>query len=396
MMPEKILMVDDEPALLEGYQRILRGDFHIETAIGPQHALAAISANAPYAVIVSDMQMPGMNGIEFLSRVKTISPDTVRVMLTGQRAIQTAMDAINENHIFRFLTKPCQKETLASALTAALKQFRLVMTEKELLDNTLKATIAALTEVLSLVNPAAFSRAQRLQRYVSHVVSSLKLRHPWRFEVAAMMSQMGCVTLDPHTIDALYAGAPLTPDEQASYDAHPAIGQELLKNIPRMEPIAWMIAHQNRPAPVEDDIANRDKAETRLGAEILHAALEFDEWLRKGKSRTEAGTLVARRNRHLDQKVFLALVELEPEKQDVAVRTCTLEELSPGMILDEDVRTGHGLLIAAQAQEVTPFLMQRLKNFHAKNAIQGTVRVSLPGPPHATGSAPQSAAGAEG
>jgi CheY-like chemotaxis protein len=387
-MQEKILMVDDEPAVLQGYRRLLHGEFLIETAVGAKEALAAINANGPYAVVVSDMQMPGMNGIEFLSWVKNISPETIRVMLTGQRTMETAISAVNEGHIFRFLAKPCNKETLARTLTAGLEQFRLVMTEKDLLDKTLKASIGVLTEVLSLANPAAFSRAQRLQRYVSHVVSVLKLQHPWRFEVAAMMSQLGCVALDSQTIDAAYAGQPLAAEEQARYDFHPAIGQSLLENIPRMKPIGWMIAHQNQPASVDGDLGDREMADMRVGADILRAALTFDKLLRQGKSRTEAANLIARQHKHLDQKILLALVELEPEKQDVVVRTCTIEELSAGMILDQDIRAHTGLLIAAKAQEVTPFLQQRLKNFQAKGAIENTVKVTLPPQPAGSGLSP--------
>src|SRR5262245_27435755 len=102
-MNEKILCVDDEPNILEGYQRSLRKDFQIEIATGGTEGLEAMTRNGPYAVIVSDMRMPGMDGVQFLSRVKDISPDTVRVMLTGNADQQTAIEAVNEGSIFRFL-----------------------------------------------------------------------------------------------------------------------------------------------------------------------------------------------------------------------------------------------------------------------------------------------------
>lgn len=208
-MPEKILMVDDEDAVLVGYQRMFRNEFQIDTAPGGAAALAALEATGPYAVVVSDMRMPEMDGAKFLTKVKVLAPDTIRIMLTGDADVRSAVTAVNEGSIFRFLTKPCNKDTLAKALTAGLMQYRLLTAEKDLLENTLQGSIQVLTEVLSLVNPAAFGRALRVRRYIHQVATRMTLASPWRFEVAAMMSQLGCVTLHPETIEAVYAGRPL-------------------------------------------------------------------------------------------------------------------------------------------------------------------------------------------
>jgi CheY-like chemotaxis protein len=377
-MSEKILLVDDEVAILEGYQRLMHRDFHTDIAVGGPGALIALENNGPYAVVVSDMRMPEMDGAQLLAKVKALSPDTIRVMLTGNADMQTAVSAVNEGSIFRFLTKPCTKETLAKTLTASLVQYRLVIAEKELLEQTLSGSIHVLTEVLSLVNPAAFGRAVRLRRYIHHIVSRLSLGSPWRFEVAAMMSQLGCVTIDPETIDAVYAGRKLTPEEQARYDAHPLVARDLLTSIPRMEPIAWMIAHQNHPAPVEGDVADREMADMRRGAEILRAALAFDEFLRKDGSKTEALHRLSRRHKDLDPRVLQALVEFEPDAEEIEVCAEAIDELSPGMVLHEDVRTSSGSLIVAKGQEITFPLVLRLKNLRAKGLLSSSVNIAVP------------------
>ena len=160
-MTEKILCVDDEPNVLQACRRQLRKRFHIETADGGEQALQAIAGQDPYAVIVSDMRMPGMDGIQFLARAKELTPNSVRIMLTGNSDQQTAIEAVNEGNIFRFLTKPCPAESLAKAIAAGVEQYRLVTAEKELLEKTLRGSIKVLTEVLSLVNPTAFGRAAR-------------------------------------------------------------------------------------------------------------------------------------------------------------------------------------------------------------------------------------------
>src|SRR5271169_6258820 len=79
----QILFVDDDVNILEAFQRQFRKRFSIHTADGPRKGLDLISANGPYAVIVSDLCMTGMTGIQFLSKTREASPDSVRILLTG-------------------------------------------------------------------------------------------------------------------------------------------------------------------------------------------------------------------------------------------------------------------------------------------------------------------------
>jgi response regulator RpfG family c-di-GMP phosphodiesterase len=376
-MPEKILMVDDEDAVLVGYQRMFRNEFQIETAPGGAAALAALEASGPFAVVVSDMRMPEMDGTQLLRKVKLLAPDAVRIMLTGDADVRSAVTAVNEGSIFRFLTKPCNKDTLAKALTAGLMQYRLLTAEKDLLENTLQGSIQVLTEVLSLVNPAAFGRALRARRYIHQVATRMALASPWRFEVAAMMSQLGCVTLHPETIEAVYAGRALPPDEQKRFDAHPGVARDLLSKIPRMEPIAWMIAHQNDSAPIGGDIAKVATADMRLGANMLRATLAFDELVTKGLTQSEAASRLSRQHADFDPRIFQALVELDAGKSKMEVRSCDIDELiSYDMVLEEEMRTKTGMLLVAKGQDITPTLILKLKNFLEKGAIGRKVLIS--------------------
>jgi response regulator RpfG family c-di-GMP phosphodiesterase len=378
LISELILLVDDEPNVLLGYERVLHSDFKTHTAVGGAAALNSIRTRGPYAVVLSDMRMPEMDGIEFLTKAKHLAPDATRIMLSGYADMKTALSAVNEGNIFRFLTKPCSKEILAGTLTAGLAQHRLVVSEKELLEKTLTGSLTVLSEVLSMASPAAFSRAMRLRRYMSHIMTTLSTANRWKFEVAAMLSQLGCVTMVAETIDAVYSGKPLSPKEQALYDTHPRIASDLLQNIPRMESVAWMIAHQNQPITVDGDLGSREMAEMRLGAEFLQAILAFDTLLRRGNSRTEAAIKITRQHPDLDQRIFMALVEVEPEDSKKEKRTCRIEELAAGMIIDEEIRTDTGLLVVARYQEVSPFLILKLRNYHQKGAIIGDILVTLP------------------
>ncbi len=122
-MTDKILLVDDDPSILHGYRRSLRKRFRMDMANGAGEALDAIEQKGPFAVVVSDMKMPGMDGLQLLSRLKEIYPDTVRIMLTGNADQKTAVDAVNEGKVLKFLTKPCSPETLAAAIDAGLSQY---------------------------------------------------------------------------------------------------------------------------------------------------------------------------------------------------------------------------------------------------------------------------------
>lgn len=374
-MTNRILLVDDDPLVLDGYRRSLGRDFLLETAAGPQDALPLVEQKGPYAVVVSDMRMPGMSGIEFLAKVKARFPDTVRIILTGNADVQTAIDSINEGNIFRFLVKPCGREVMGKSLTAGLLQYRLVTAEKGLLEQTLSGSIQVLTEVLSLVNPAAFGRAERARRYIRHVAQAMHLENSWQYEVAAMLSQLGCVTLPSETIEAVYSGQALTPEQEAQYAEHPSIAYGLLSKIPRLEPIAWMIGHQHRPIPKDGD---PEQVEMRRGAEILRLILTYEDAIQKGKSRHEAAHLLARLNPRVSSTFFEALVSLDPAAEEHPVKTCRIDELANGMIIQQEVRAEDGTLVISKGQEVTATMIFRLKHLHARRAVPSSLLVSMP------------------
>src|ERR1035438_9616095 len=158
-MMDKILFVDDESLALSGYQRLLHRGFDVGIALDAEQGLASIQKNGPYAVVIPDMRMPGMNGAQFLSQVRQKAPDTVRMLLTGYTDLDAAMDAVNDGNIFRFLTKPCEKDLLVKAITSGVEQYRLVRIEKDLLEKTLRGSIRVLTDVLSAASPETFGRS---------------------------------------------------------------------------------------------------------------------------------------------------------------------------------------------------------------------------------------------
>ena len=134
-MRTKVLLVDDDEMLLAGLKRQLRNNFRLETAISGEVAVKMVEENGPYAVVVSDYMMPGMNGIEFLSQVKLTNPDTIRIMLTGSADMATAIKAVNEGSIYKFHPKPCPAETLSEAIRSGINEYQKITIDQTQLKN---------------------------------------------------------------------------------------------------------------------------------------------------------------------------------------------------------------------------------------------------------------------
>lgn len=129
-MSQKILFVDDEPSALDGYKRLLHGKFEVSTATGGAEGLETIEKEGPFAIVISDMRMPGMSGADFLAEVRRQTPDTVRMLLTGHSDMHDVIEAVNRGNIFHFLTKPCAHDLMLAAINSGLDQYRTVMEER--------------------------------------------------------------------------------------------------------------------------------------------------------------------------------------------------------------------------------------------------------------------------
>jgi CheY-like chemotaxis protein len=380
MATKRILFVDDEPLLLDTTAELLQGLYEVTTAVGPVKGIEAVERDGPFAVVVSDMRMPGMSGPAFLSRVREICPDTVRVMLTGCNDIETATQAINEGQIFRFLTKPCPYDQMMATLDACLEQYRLLRAERELLEGTLSGSIQVLSEILALVNPDAFGQASRIRRYIRHMARQLDLKDLWQFELAGLLSQIGCVAISPEILRKTWAGDSLTPDEDAMLASHPAVGRALLARIPRMEVIARIIGRQRAAAPTAAaPLEEGDTPTVVLGGSMLMTALELDQRLAQGRSLESALAGMACRPDLYPAHLLKTLETLKPIGQDWVPRLVHVRQLETFMVLDEDVRARNGFLLAAKGHEVTTPLIHRLRSFRLGIGVVEPFRVLMPG-----------------
>jgi response regulator RpfG family c-di-GMP phosphodiesterase len=378
---DKILFVDDEPALLGSYERLLRREFEVHIAESGERGLESIQKNGPYAVVISDMRMPEMSGDQFLAQVRQRAPDTVRMLLTGYSDVDATKAAVNDGHIFSFLTKPCAREVLTKAISIGAEQYHLMVNERELLEKTLMGSIQVLMDVLSTTSREAYGRSVRIARYVRHLVDIFGLPSPWRFEAAAMLSQLGCVTLDADLIQRVFAGDILAPEDQVRYDAHPQAARHLLASIPRLEAIAWMIGQQ-LTKQIPDDVPGvplSSVEEIVMGAKVLKLAVAFD-YLRTTKSLSETEAISRLRERQVEfsQELLDALAQLKQEASKAELRKVATSNLTSGMILDHEIRNRQGALLVPAGHEVTFVLAMKLRNLSRAGMIAKEIMAFVP------------------
>jgi response regulator RpfG family c-di-GMP phosphodiesterase len=377
-MTEKVLVVDDEINILDGIRRHLRKRFLIETALGSKEGLAALAKNGPYAVILSDLRMPDMDGIQFLTCVKEKSPDTVRMMLTGNADLGDTIHAVNQGNVFRFFSKPCPVDVLERGIEQGLRQYRLVTAERELLQKTLKGSIKVLTEILSLINPEAFGRSSRIKRTVKELASRMGVSELWQFEMAAMLSQVGWVILPEEALGKLYRGQAITDEESQLFRQHPMIASNLLSNIPRMEGVAEIILYQEKHFDGSGDpVDDRQGKTIPLGARILKAALDFDVLEVNGTPSHQALRGLKDRQGWYDPAVLQAMEAFLGGESRRTVKELSLRELTSNMILAEDIYTMKGQLLISKGQEVNAVLINRLMNFAKTTGIREPIHVSV-------------------
>ncbi|KUG27539.1 hypothetical protein ASZ90_002617 [hydrocarbon metagenome] len=369
MDKSRVLFVDDDPEMLASYRRIFRKKYDVQTAEGPAEGLAALDGPGRFAVIVSDLRMPGMDGVAFLEGVRRKSPDTVRIMLTGYADVTAAVAAVNASKVFSFLTKPCPEDSLEAAVAAGLRQYQLVVAEKELLRGTVRGTIRLLTDLLAMVNPEAFGKSSRVKRLVMDLAQYMGLPDPWRLELAAMLSQIGCAALPRDILRKAYQGRPLSGNYAFEFAMHPKVAADLIANIPRLKEVAEIVSYQEK----RYDGGGLPPGETKgeaipQGARLLKAALDFDTLERmaatSGKFDEPAQKALERmRGRHgwYDPAVLDALESMINFPDGFERAHLFLNQLRPGMLLDQEILDMKGGVLMSKGQELGTMTIKKLR-----------------------------------
>jgi len=377
-MNAEVLFVDDDVNVLQGYQRALRRQFKIETVDSGAAALALLDDGRHFAVIVSDMRMPGMDGLELLRSVKSRTGDIVRIMVTGNTDQQTAVAAINEGDVYRFLTKPCDPDVLVKTIQDAIEQYRLIQAERELLEGTLAGAVGALSETLALVNAEAFGRIDRMKVLLNAIAPAVGFGPPWKTEVMATLSQLGCVILPDGALRKLSRGQKLTEEENQLYEMHPSMGCNMIEKIPRLGDVAEAIRYQLKnfdgSGVPHDKLAG---VAIPLGARLLKLITDLIAAESTGLTAAEAMDKLRQQAAFYDPELLQALGRhLGVSKLAKTVRL-SVAMLAPGMVMASDLLTRNGNLLLRTGQKLTDTSRERLMNLVGDGVIEDGIEVQL-------------------
>ncbi|MEO8450555.1 MAG: HD domain-containing phosphohydrolase [Gemmatimonadota bacterium] len=375
----RVLCVDDEAPILTGLQRVLRRRYDLVTASNLTEAMDRLRGPA-FAVVVSDLRMPGGSGIELLTRIREQFPDATRMLLTGYADVQAAAAAVNEGQVFRFLTKPCPTDILVKAIDAGIEQHRLVTSERVLLEETLHGSVKALIDVLALAQPQAFGRATRIKTLVSSLADLIGIKDRWQLDVAAMLSQIGAVSLPPAVLDGLLHGRELSAAEMRLVDAIPTVAAGLIENIPRLEAVHQILVNHDAPFVVAG--ANRPAGkQVPLGARLLRVALDYDDLVTRGHTPNDALSRLGAREGRYDPDVLTDLQSVIGADAQRTIAEIRFSDVEEGMIFADNVLAADGTLLVARGQEASAGLVSRIQNFWNDLALRGPVRIVLAPPP---------------
>jgi response regulator RpfG family c-di-GMP phosphodiesterase len=382
MPNETILLVDDEVKVLSSLTRsLLEEDFgEIKTAQNGLEALGIIKKIPNLAVIVSDYHMPGINGIDFLAQVCSLSPDTTCILLTGAADLEMAVDAVNRGNLFRFLIKPCSSEVFITAVKDGIRQNQLITGERELLSKTLNGSIKVMIDILSVLNPDIFAKASRLRNLGRDLASALGIpEQSWEIELAALLCQVGAVTIPRNILLKWQTGGVLDDSERDMVKTIPRMGKQLIKNIPRLENIANAVGYQDctytrrisADAPTGENIP--------LIARILKIVVDFDRFKDNAYKTPAAFQAMLKRESEYDphildifgKKVLRIETQLTGKLGNAKLgeKEIYVEDLKLGMVLTRDIIDKNRILIVAKDTIITEVLMYKLINYFRSQSL---------------------------
>jgi response regulator RpfG family c-di-GMP phosphodiesterase len=404
--PQTVLCVDDEPNILASLRRTLRNcGCEVVTANGALEALE-LMRRAPADVVVSDMRMPGMDGVQLLEQIQIDWPDAARILLTGHAEMSSTVAAINRGRIFRYISKPWDEAELVAAVRQGLELTslqrdrvrleELTLTqnlelralneglEQRVLDRTdelghsnkkLKqgflTSIKVFSNLLELRGGGMIGHGRRVANLARSVARSMALSDPEIQDlfIAGLLHDIGHIGLP----DALLTKsvARLSPEELVQYRQHPLVGEQSLMPLEDLQSVAALIhAHHERfdGRGYPDGKAGRD---IPLGSRILAVVDTYDE-LQEGHlggakpTAQEARVLMQQdQGSQFDPEVlqiFLQITQTQrrPEKSDHIVSS---DELLPLMVLASDLISPQGVLLLTAGHRLTDSLIRRIRTF---------------------------------
>ena len=377
-MNNKILCVDDEESILKGFQLNLRKDFELHLASNGVEGLEVFDREQGFALVLSDMRMPQMDGATMLSEIKKRDPEVVTVLLTGHTDFESAMSAVNEGSIFRMLSKPCPPEMLIQVLNDGLAQHDLIKSKRILLDQTLRGAVDALAQSLSTVKPLFFGRAQRVRRIANELAEMIKLEDAWRVDIASIFSQLAYISLPESVSEDVYYKKDLTSSVKEMVRRFPDDTQKLIEKIPGLEEVGEIL----EKLAIQHRFETEDGSGIRKAASILRVALDFDYYEEQGHDRSLIVQTLKSRKEEYDPEITECLSQLlVVAEQKYRLEEILIRKLEIGMRLAQELRLSDGLLVASSGTDVDRQLLRVIRNYSscfAESPFPKKIQVTVP------------------
>lgn len=371
--PHRILMVDDEPNVLSAYRRTLGRCFPVVCAEGGAAGLAALESEGPFSVIVTDMRMPQMNGLEFIQTAREKSKDSVYLMLTGNADQQTAVDAINTGNIFRFLSKPCTVEQLVSSVKAGIRQHEMVTAERVLLRDTLTGSIRLMVDALELADPLVGAVQSKVKQLVHELCHQFRVPYDWQFMVAGSVCLIGLVGTQRDK-------SHLVPIESLLVNAA-SLGSRLVMNIPRMGDVSAILAQQRETGPLPEDLNSHTRENLNaIASRFLRASVDLSFATRAGMTHAAAVEYLSSTGHHDPRLIdaFTLIPSAGVYAGSVWVsREIKVSEIRSGMVLENDLLRFDGTLLLSRGQPVSELAAENLRNLAHGGMMTNTVQVRV-------------------
>ncbi len=379
----KVLFVDDDPNILSGFRRNLAGKFEFDLANSGQDALEKLADSGPFGVVVADMRMPGMSGLELFKIVKERYPEVIRIMLTGNAEQQTAVDAINEGHVYQFINKPIAMDFLTISLTSALDKYRSIIHEREILEKTLAGAISILADVLAITDPATFDLSRKMRDSARKVAAQLKLAHGWELELAAVFSRLGLVIIPRDVAKKKASRVTLSKEEEELFYQIPSIGRNLLLRIPRLENVANVIYYHTKNFsgsgfPDSDPTAGE---KLPLLSRLLKIILDFHTQIEDNQKMDLVINQMVNSKGIYDPDLLREILpiltgEKKPSVETQSSEQVELKDLKVGHYLLSDIVTDTGKVVIPSGRKIDESILMRLKAFEKVAVIKSPIAVS--------------------
>ncbi|MFC1650883.1 response regulator [Candidatus Latescibacterota bacterium] len=375
-----ILVVDDTTENIDVLNGILSGMYKIKVALNGEKALKIATSKEPPDLILLDIMMPGIDGYEVCRRLKkngsTKNIPVIFVTAKGEVDDETKGFELGAvDYITKPVSPPIVLARVKTQLELKLSQNRI----EQLLSKTLLGSIKLMTDILALINPQAFSQASRLKRLAHDLAVNLELKDIWRYEIAALLSQIGCVTIPKDILGKVAEGKNLSPREREMYSSQSLVGHDLLSNIPRLETIAEMIVNQNVTMGLHT--AQSDITEWGpdvLGGQMLKIIYDYDKITSSGKTPSDAIVEMSNRGGIYPPALMDALMEIQViSKEKTAETKVNINDLKSGMILTDNIVTDDGTIIIGKDNEVTAMVLNLLTRYSKHRKIKEPISVRM-------------------